>query len=398
MEAGSPEHDHSSPPPSENKHKRTRRDLLAKATGAAVTIGAAALARKLPSPGVHEHIDNVPPQIPTPEQKTFSQTSDQEPFLYREANEVVQSEGITAGEYFVPSERVLDSLSAFRTADLLPIFPPSVIARKELIKNLSKDYDVPENVIATIMTIESAGYEQAGSPAGAQGLFQVMAMNFPPELQNDEAAMFDPQNNGDAAMSLFSTTCLPFARSFEGTDTDSATVYARAMMAYNGGTGTASKPDEDMPSETRKYRDFFLKFCIDAEVAQGLRDKGLTDIQIVKQLATNDVDARAYAVNTYFQTFDNSDFVNYHNGMVLAAKGIPAENMDGITPLPGMQKEQEAAASQMQQAYQEYKQNPGYGMPLPPALRTWTSIGGYSQLALSEENLDPQRYFQLSTQ
>lgn len=59
-----------------------------------------------------------------------------------------------------------------------PFFSPQVLYWRDDILRWAQEYNLDPNLIATVMQIESCGNPQAGSGAGAQGLFQVMPFHF----------------------------------------------------------------------------------------------------------------------------------------------------------------------------------------------------------------------------
>ena len=59
-----------------------------------------------------------------------------------------------------------------------PLFTPEVQAWESEILAWSEKYRLDPNLVATVMQIESCGYQMAESRAGAKGLFQVMPYHF----------------------------------------------------------------------------------------------------------------------------------------------------------------------------------------------------------------------------
>src|SRR3954469_21604260 len=70
------------------------------------------------------------------------------------------------------------------------VFTPEVQYWSPKIMEWSKQYNIDPNILATVMQIESCGDWQAGSGAGAQGLFQLMPDHF-----QDGEDMHDPDTN-----------------------------------------------------------------------------------------------------------------------------------------------------------------------------------------------------------
>lgn len=118
-----------------------------------------------------------------------------------------------------------------------PIFTSQVQHWASKILAWSQQYDVDPNVIATVMQIESCGDPQAGSGAGAQGLFQVMPFHFAP---TDD--MHDPDTNARVGIGYLKES-LAQADGHVGL----------ALAGYNGGHGLIDVGWANWPSETRRY-------------------------------------------------------------------------------------------------------------------------------------------------
>ncbi|MFQ5436754.1 MAG: transglycosylase SLT domain-containing protein [Anaerolineae bacterium] len=76
--------------------------------------------------------------------------------------------------------------SGLDTAVISPVFTPEVQHWTAEIGQWAAEFGLDPNLVATIMQIESCGDPTAVSPAGAQGLFQVMPFHFGAgeEMQN----------------------------------------------------------------------------------------------------------------------------------------------------------------------------------------------------------------------
>ncbi len=118
-----------------------------------------------------------------------------------------------------------------------PVFTPEVQHWAAKIVAWAKQYDVDPNAIATVMQIESCGDFQAGSGAGAQGLFQVMPFHFTP---SDD--MHDPDTNARVGIGYFKEG-LALAEGHVGL----------ALAGYNAGHGVINAGWADWPSETKRY-------------------------------------------------------------------------------------------------------------------------------------------------
>ncbi len=127
--------------------------------------------------------------------------------------------------------------SSFTPGPLSPAFSPEVRRWEPQIMHWSAAYQLDPNVIATLMQIESCGDPHALSPAGAQGLFQVMPFHF---QDGDDA--FDPQTNAARGLAYF-------ADSLKQAGGD----LGQAFAAYNGGQSLIGLPQADWPNETVSY-------------------------------------------------------------------------------------------------------------------------------------------------
>jgi hypothetical protein len=116
-------------------------------------------------------------------------------------------------------------------------FSPTVLLWHAEIQSWADDFDLDPLLIATIMQIESCGDPHAVSPAGAQGLFQVMPYHFQPDED-----MLDPQTN--AARGL---TYLRNALNKSNGDVQ------LALAGYNGGHTQIDRYPDHWPEETKRY-------------------------------------------------------------------------------------------------------------------------------------------------
>jgi hypothetical protein len=122
--------------------------------------------------------------------------------------------------------------------DISPVFTDEVQYWAEDIANWSLVYRVRPNMIATLMQIESCGDPTVVSPAGAQGLFQVVPLHF--EEGEDP---FDPDVNAQRGL-------LYFGEMLAAANGDIGLAYA----AYNGGPTVLSSSPADWDSETQNYQ------------------------------------------------------------------------------------------------------------------------------------------------
>lgn len=120
---------------------------------------------------------------------------------------------------------------------LSPIFTPQVHYWSKEILEWAAIYKLEPNLIATVMQIESCGDPNAGSSAGAQGLFQVMPFHF-----SQGEVMRDVQTNAKRGLNYLAQGLLK-AEGDAGL----------AMAGYNGGHGVIDWGWGRWPDETRRY-------------------------------------------------------------------------------------------------------------------------------------------------
>jgi len=138
--------------------------------------------------------------------------------------------------------------------DIAPVFTPEVSHWSKEIGNWSVSYRIKPNLIATLMQIESCGNPLAISPAGAQGLFQVMPLHF---AEGENA--FDPPTNAARGL-LYFGQMLATANGDVGL----------ALAAYNGGPSVFTSSPDEWPEETQGYQFWGSGIYEDAE--QGLSE------------------------------------------------------------------------------------------------------------------------------
>jgi soluble lytic murein transglycosylase-like protein len=105
------------------------------------------------------------------------------------------------------------------------------------IMRWSQQYGVEPNILATVIQIESCGHYLVNSPAGAQGLFQVMPFHFE-EGEN----MLDPETNARRGIAYL-------IGSLERADGH----IGLALAGYNGGWGVIPRGWNGWVQETRNY-------------------------------------------------------------------------------------------------------------------------------------------------
>lgn len=123
-----------------------------------------------------------------------------------------------------------------KRSTLAPFFAPSVLFWEEDIIRWAKEWDLDPNLVATVMQIESCGDPQALSYVGAMGLFQVMPYHF-----SATEAPFHPDTNAKRGMAYLQKALNTYNQ------------VRLAFAGYNGGIGTAAKPESAWPRETIRY-------------------------------------------------------------------------------------------------------------------------------------------------
>lgn len=121
--------------------------------------------------------------------------------------------------------------------EIAPFFTPQVQHWSHHLERWGETYDVDPNLLATIMQIESCGNPTVSSPAGAQGLFQVMPFHFAPGED-----MLSPEVNVLRSV-LFIHECKRYAGEDVGL----------ILACYNGGPSVTQRPFASWPAETQRY-------------------------------------------------------------------------------------------------------------------------------------------------
>jgi soluble lytic murein transglycosylase-like protein len=141
---------------------------------------------------------------------------------------------------------------AAAVSPLSSAFTPEVLYWEPLIKAWAILYQIGPNLIATVIQIESCGDPNISSPAGAQGLFQVMPFHFDPGED-----MLDVQTNAKRGLNYL-TEGLQQANGHAGL----------ALAGYNGGHGVIDKGWATWASETQRY--YYWGSRIYAEAISGM--------------------------------------------------------------------------------------------------------------------------------
>ncbi len=120
---------------------------------------------------------------------------------------------------------------------IAPLFTPEIQFWANNIARWSAEHGVDPNLAATVMQIESCGWPDALSSAGAMGLFQVMPFHFR-ALEN----AYEPDTNALRGLGYL-------RRSLDAASGDARL----ALAGYNGGIGVISRAEASWPAETKRY-------------------------------------------------------------------------------------------------------------------------------------------------
>lgn len=114
-----------------------------------------------------------------------------------------------------------EEYASTNTSGISPVFADEVQYWSNDIVRWSNEYNLDPNLVATVMQIESCGNPEAGSGAGAQGLFQVMPFHF-----TEGEVMQDIDTNANRGLNYL----------VEGLRLSEGHV-GMALAGYNGGHG-----------------------------------------------------------------------------------------------------------------------------------------------------------------
>lgn len=116
------------------------------------------------------------------------------------------------------------------------LFTEEVLYWEANIHRWAAHWDLDPNLVATVMQIESCGDPKALSRAGAMGLFQVMPYHF-----SESDSPYDPETNSLRGMAYLRRALNTYNS------------VRLSLASYNGGIGTAAKPESSWPRETIRY-------------------------------------------------------------------------------------------------------------------------------------------------
>jgi soluble lytic murein transglycosylase-like protein len=144
-----------------------------------------------------------------------------------------------------------EEAAALSSPQIAPLFTPEVFAWEEKILKWSNRYGLDPNLVATVMQIESCGYQGATSPAGAMGLFQVMPYHFR-EGENP----YQPGLNAKRGLTYLRQAL------------ESGGNIRLALAGYNGGITGSARPKEEWPQETVRFVYWGLGIYRDAKAGK----------------------------------------------------------------------------------------------------------------------------------
>lgn len=353
--------------------KYTRRDVL-KAAG---VIGAGAIA----SGAAVAMVETAPPL----DSDLVARRREYRGELFNDplANETAKERGISVDSFLNFSRVNFENMRAMESDQLFPIFPPSVIDNKKLIYSMSDQYNVPPNIIASLVSIESAGNPHA-EQEGAQGLFQVLPYHFQEAGYYDLQTMRTPEVNAKIGMEYFTKECISKAENY-GELVDPR-VAAVAFIGYSAGPEAIREniDFENLPEKSKFMGDHYIRFALTAELAEGLRQAGKSDVDIVKGLSSVDIDGRAFAlsqlINAKGGNYTYTEYVNMLNALSFPGSG--ASSYDAT----------------IRNSYYPYVMNPFYKYPASPGLRFWLTMGGEDLYNQDKRNTDPRAWTHINTE
>ena len=167
-----------------------------------------------------------------------------------------------------------DDLQTTQHAHELSIkwLPPSVAQWSEMIEDAAERHDVPADVLALMLLVESHGEVSATSSSGARGLMQVMPETGKKIAETREIADFDTAQLFDPATNIdFGAWYLArMMKRFEGQADRNQEL---AIAAYNAGPGRVASylsGDGSLSTETVNYKNLLLAMLSDADKDRSL--------------------------------------------------------------------------------------------------------------------------------
>ena len=140
-----------------------------------------------------------------------------------------------------------------RNRTIAPFFTAEVSHWEPNIRQWATEHNLDPNLLATVMQIESCGWQQAQSYAGAMGLFQVMPFHF-----TDGEDMADPDTNARRGAGVLNE-CLGYAEGDTGL----------AMACYNGRPSVIYQSRASWDEQVTAYYKWGTGIYADAQRNQG---------------------------------------------------------------------------------------------------------------------------------
>lgn len=315
-------------------------------------------------------------------------------FANSEAMAAAKSLHIDSGSYFslnTEAIKAINDAGGFLDKKWLsPTLPPAVTKHKEAIIKAATEFGVPPNLLGILATIESAGKTDAASGADAHGIVQVVPRYHRDRIDRITGIRFGSDSERSQYLGENPEQCLRVGASYYAECIDAArsknpklaknslVIFARAAGAYNGGGGNAGKDFENMPLESQLYVNHVARLVIDVAIAHKLKERGLTNEDILVAMQSTDVNARAYAYSNYPR---GKNYQNYERSATICGQPEP-----GIDPATGAAMGEDS--KQVNRDYHDFLQNCSgkYSAPATPGLRIWLAGGGDSLFLSVPEN------------
>lgn len=256
-----------------------------------------------------------------------------------ETNEIARKIGISIENFFNTSNEIYPRLSAFKDEkELLPIYPPSIYTHKDLIYKMARQYDIPVNVLATIMTVESTGDTNAKSvmiptskdverrkrnnpdlplqEMNSWGFMQIFDENFYAAGIQQTNHMTDPEINMRYGIKIYKEFLTASRNHWAGAP--ESKIWIRALMGYNGGYDAITSDFADVPAQSQWYSEHMHRYFVTAQVASELRKKGYDNATVLKKLASREINARVAAYTQYIDALPDDQrfrFKDYQETM-----------------------------------------------------------------------------------
>lgn len=149
--------------------------------------------------------------------------------------------------------------STTANGSIAPLFTPTVARWDADFARWSSAYDIDANLLATLFQVESCGHPALASPAGAQGLMQVMPFHF---AENENP--LDVETNVRRGVGVFSECLL--------SDYNPERDLGLAFACYNAGPSVLVSGWDYWPYETRSFYTWTTNIYADAQAGLAASD------------------------------------------------------------------------------------------------------------------------------